>query len=209
MSTTPFVRRHIFRLPLQKLFSTREFLMYGTRGSIDKALSRLVKRGVIVRLARGIFVRAGSILSSITAFDMAKIKAESFGKQIATWGGDLAKELGIMTWQGSKKVYCVNGSSSSFKFGDMTIQFKKACARKMRFGDNPAGKTLRALWYLGRLCVDDICVEKSMRSCFRVDRQEIRQSLGWLPAWLGSHFLKMTLPLAAFQNYPPLEKAQV
>lgn len=205
MSTTPFVRRHIFRLPLQKLFTTREFLLYGPRAAIDQALSRLVKKGVIVRLTRGVFVRSGSNLTTITPFDLAKAKADSFGKQIARWGGDLAYELRLIEKPCNKHIFCVNGSSSSFKFGDITIQLKKTCARKMRFGDNKAGVVLRALWHLGKLQVNALCVDRSMLTCKRQDQHEIRSSLCWLPTWLSKHFIKMTLPREAFLNYPPLE----
>ena len=208
-STTPFVRRHIFRLPLQKLFTTREFLLYGPRATIDQSLSRLVKKEVIVRVARGILVRYGSNLSKITPFDMAKAKAESFGKQIARWGGDIAHELGLIEKQSKEHIFCVNGSSSSFKFGEMTIHLRKVCARKMRFGENKAGKVLRALWHLGKFQVDAMCVDRSLRTCLRPDREEIRGSLCWLPTWLSNHFINMVLHREAFLNYPPLEKIQV
>lgn len=79
----------------------------------------------------------------------------------------------------------------------------------MRFGENKAGKVLRALWYMGKFQVNAMCIDKSMRTCLRQDRHEIRGSVGWVPTWLNKHFIKMILPREAFENYPPLEKIQV
>lgn len=200
MHTTTFIRRYIFRLPLGQLFTTREFLLYGSRASVDQALSRLVKKGIIVRLARGVFVREGSDLKRISVLALASVKAESFGKHIAAWGGHLAHKLGLITEQDHKEIFCVNGSTSSFKFGSVTIHFRKTCARKIRFGDNRAGTALRALWHLGRFQCSPSQVMMATLKCLRTDREEIRMSLSWLPEWLSSYFLPMSLPLAAFQN---------
>ena len=55
MYTSAHIRRYIFSLTDNAIFSTREFLNFGKRAAIDKCLSRLVKRGEIIRLARGLF----------------------------------------------------------------------------------------------------------------------------------------------------------
>ena len=91
----------------------------------------------------------------------------------------------------------------------MTIHLRKVCARKMRFGENKAGKVLRALWHLGKFQVDAMCVDRSLLTCNRLDRQEIRGSLCWLPTWLSNNFITMVLHREAFWNYPPIEKIQV
>ncbi|MBI4533459.1 MAG: type IV toxin-antitoxin system AbiEi family antitoxin domain-containing protein, partial [Candidatus Melainabacteria bacterium] len=57
MFTSSFIKRHIYRLPLDKIFSTRDFLIYGSRTAVDQTLAKLVKKGMIIRLARGVFVK--------------------------------------------------------------------------------------------------------------------------------------------------------
>lgn len=202
--TIAFIRRHIFRLPLQKLFTTREFLIYGKRPAIDKGLSRLVKKGVIIRICRGVFIRAGSKLNLVSPFDVARAKSESYGKKISHVGGHFAQELGLLAMDSSAHVYAVNGSSSSFKLRDITIHLRKTSVRKMQFGDSLAGKIIRALWDLGKHSVDVFVVDKALRSCLRYDLHELRQSLCALPTWLSTYFVRMTLPRAAFENYPPI-----
>lgn len=200
MHTTNLVRRRISQLPLGRLFTTRDFLVFGTRASVDKELSRLVKKGIILRLARGVFVRQHSHLADISAADVARVKAESFGKQLATWGGNAARELGLITDGSDQLLFCVNGSSSSFKFGGITIYLRKTCARKLRLNDSRAGKALRALWHIGKDRINATWIENATRTCRRTDREEIRLALSCPPAWLSRHFLHWRLPPAAF-NY--------
>ena len=51
------IRQHISRLEKSQPFTTKEFLIYGTRTAVDQTLCRLVKDGFIVRLARGVFAK--------------------------------------------------------------------------------------------------------------------------------------------------------
>ena len=57
MSTAQAIQNGIRKLPRGKPFTRARFLKYGSHGSVDRALSRLVGRGEILRVARGVFVR--------------------------------------------------------------------------------------------------------------------------------------------------------
>ncbi|MBI4532657.1 MAG: type IV toxin-antitoxin system AbiEi family antitoxin domain-containing protein [Candidatus Melainabacteria bacterium] len=201
MFTSSFIKRHIVRLPLDKIFSTRELLIYGSRTAVDQTLSKLVKMGRIIRLARGVFVKEGSNIEKITVCDVAQKKAESFGKQIATWGGLLAVKLGLTTDGHHEHVYCISGSSSSFKFGDVTVHLRKVCARKMYLSTNIPGQFLHALWHLGKQRLDELRKSPWLPVLLkRTDREYIRSSVHLIPTWLASAFLHWHLPRAAFQN---------
>jgi len=66
MVTSSYVRRYINRLAPNTLFSTSQLLSCGKRAAVDQALSRLVKRGDIIRLTRGLFLRDAYTGSSIS-----------------------------------------------------------------------------------------------------------------------------------------------
>ena len=53
MLTISSIQRFISALPKNRIFTTREVLIFGTRGAVDRALGRLVKTERIVRLATG------------------------------------------------------------------------------------------------------------------------------------------------------------
>lgn len=55
--STTEVQQFVERQPEGAPFSPTELLLYGTRASIDQALSRWTKDGVIERVARGVYVK--------------------------------------------------------------------------------------------------------------------------------------------------------
>jgi len=178
-------------------------LIYGPRSAIDQCLAGLVKKGLIIRLARGVFVREGSNLNQITVEDVARAKAEAFGKQLATWGGVLASRLGLAPegQQQRERIFCVSGSSSSFKFREVTVVFRKTCTRKMLLNASFAGQFLHALWHLGLGGVKALTAEQADRvSLNRPIKEEIRLKVGSVPAWLAAVFLHWTLPRCALDS---------
>ena len=192
MYTANFIRQFISSLPTNKLFTTRDVLVYGTRASVDQILYRLVKAGVLMRLARGVFAKQDSDNPhNFSYFDIAKVKARAFAKQVAAHGSDLAYELGLIPKledNNDKFTFCVNGSTSKFKADKTTIYFKRACARRTALSDSRAGKALRALWHIGRFDIDHATVMKAGKSFLRQDFEEVRRSAGLLPDWLNAQF---------------------
>ncbi len=186
--TTSLIRRHIFGLPLGQIFTSRELLSYGRRPAVDQAIARLVRSNVIVRLARGVFVRDGSPTPS--AFEIARAKAEAFGKKLAAHGQTLAFELGLLPEPPPAPTFAVSGSSSSFQLGTTRVRLQKTATRKLLLGDEPAGRVLRALWQLGNKMIDCSRLAMATASLGRTDRLAIRRAAALLPAWLTHHFLR-------------------
>src|SRR5271155_2175776 len=116
MGTTSNIISHINRLSKDQIFTTRELLSYGSRTAIDKALGRMVKSERIVRLCRGVFIRDPG-LKKPTALEVARAKAHAFGKRIAVYGANIAKELGLVDFFPTEPVFLVSGRSSSFRYG--------------------------------------------------------------------------------------------
>ncbi|MBI4534527.1 MAG: hypothetical protein HY711_11335 [Candidatus Melainabacteria bacterium] len=108
-----------------------------------------------------------------------------------------------MSQECKEHIYCVNGSSSSFKFGDVTVYLHKACARKMQLGTDKSGQVLQALWHLGKQKLDELrSIPLSPIWFKRTEKEHIRLSLHLVPAWLASVFLHWRLPKAALRNSP-------
>lgn len=185
------IRRHILRLGTGKPFTTRDLLNYGTRAAVDQATSRLVKDGEIMRLARGVFFAPALGRQKVfTAFEIARIKAESFGKRIITYAGRAAERLGLTYESERKLIFSINGSSSSFKFGEAIIHFRKTSARKMHLADGKAGLVIRSLWHLGKLACTRQMISKACQSLDRQGRFEIKQRAAFMPYWLSNIFMR-------------------
>lgn len=181
MCCSSYIRRHVWELPIGQLCATRDFLTYGSRGAVDQALSRLVKSGILIRVARGVFIREGSIMPS--AMEVARAKARAFGKEIARHAADLAKELGLTNVVSQVQRFAVNGRSSSFLLGAARIFLKGTSMRKMRLANSRAGDAIRALWHLGYCDPQHIYLATS--DFTREDRNEFRRLVAWMPTWLA------------------------
>ncbi len=105
------------------MFTTGQLLHLGNRNSIDIQLCRMVKSGVIKRLASGVFMKPSAKHAVPTAGEIAKIKAERFGKII----GDRLPAKAT-----SKAVFYTNGCKSSFKSIQGRLYFKQRAIRNLK-----------------------------------------------------------------------------
>jgi len=195
---TAFIRRFVFKFPLDKIFTTRDCLKFGLRRAVDSALFRLVEEGIIIRLARGVFIRDGSDLKAIGAWKVAEAKARAFGKEIAGHGAKIAMELGLIPQSRTPmKFYVSGGHSSSFRFGKVVIYFKGVSAKRMGIAYSKAGKAVRALWHLGRRNFTPNLLQAAKVGLRRSDEDELRESIRWMPAWLADRIVTRSIPWGA------------
>src|SRR5262249_39792644 len=138
MWTTAQIRRQLARMAGTKPFSIREFLACGARAAVDQAFARLVKNGELIRVARGLYIKATSPLPSV--LEVALAKAAAFQRTIAMHGSQAALLLKISEKLSQNQtvkehVFATSGRSSSFRFGNQVIRFVGASARKLQLGD--------------------------------------------------------------------------
>lgn len=188
MCTSTFIRRHVLSLPQGAIFSTREMLNYGRRSAVDQCLYRMVKTGRIIRLAWGLFMKDDIGATTASSFTVATEKARAFGKQIMIDAIDAAKLLGLSPVRNKSITYAVEGHSSSFKYGKITIHLKGICARKMSLGDGSIGLAIKALWQLGMGACDLNALASATANFRRPERLQFRQSCHLMPAWMTNLF---------------------
>lgn len=188
MYTSVYIRRHIFSLNRDAIFATREFLRFGKRAAVDKCLSRLVKRGDIIRLARGIFKRlSSSELPSL--FIIAYHKARAFERKIAISPMIAALRLDLSSENNEVAEYAISGHSSKFHIGKTTVCFKGINARKMLVGDGSVGLAIKGLSYLGQRRFDQETAMKARRIFNSSDRLQLKLSAYLMPGWLTNGLL--------------------
>lgn len=185
MWTTAQIKRHIANLKPGELFTTRNLLLYGKRGAIDQAVYVLVESDQILRLARGVFMKPALTKRVVTAFEIAQVKAAAFGKQLVSHAVDAATKLGLTEKGNEAPTYFVNGSSSSFRFGNIVIYLKRASMRKVILGDDKAGLAIKALWSLGKDALSKTSVMLATNEFGRQDRKKLHYIKDLMPAWLS------------------------
>ena len=94
MDTTALIKRHIDKMKLNEMFTTRDMLNYGRRATIDCIMHNLVVTGEIIRLAWGLFVKAGSNVEELTPEMVASKKAQAFNKGIINSSAAAARHVG-------------------------------------------------------------------------------------------------------------------
>jgi hypothetical protein len=151
----------------------------------------------LIRLARGVYLKGGATETVPSPLEVARVKAQAFGKILVKHGADLAREFGLVTEPAQAPTFLVNGRSSSFGFGELVINLKGTCMKKIYLGDCIAGEVVRALWHVGKKGCNSAAIAMVTRRCGRVERQLFRQSARWMPGWMSSQFRNLRLPLVS------------
>ena len=131
MQTSAEIRRHIFSLAEGKLFTSREFLSHGKRGTVDQNLDRLVKRGVIVRIAHGVFMRETASGWRPSIQEIAAAKARWSGKEIYACTSYKSNSDGSNRTE-QAAVFLCSGGRSTFSYEGQTIRLKTVSNAKSK-----------------------------------------------------------------------------
>lgn len=110
----------------------KELLHLGSRAAVDQVLSRLVRRSILLRASRGIYVlpvasRFGTRAPS--AVKMVEGLANQRGETIVSHGAAAANALGLTTQVPMRAVYLTSGPSRRLKLGAQMIEFRHAPMR--------------------------------------------------------------------------------
>jgi len=181
---TEYIYRHITRLPPSTIFTTRELLLYGKRSAVDQALYRMVKAKVLIRLARGVFVRDDS--SNPSPLEIAAVKAAAYGKKLFTFGQTLLNEFGLSSANDqTKATFAVNSHSSSFWTIQGRVYLRGIGPRKVALSETEVGQIVYALWHLGASQCSQQEVTTITRNLKRTEREQFRLAASLMPAWLN------------------------
>ncbi|MBC8000227.1 MAG: hypothetical protein IAF58_19890 [Leptolyngbya sp.] len=212
MATAVFVRSYISKLPEGQIFATRELLTFGKRSAVDKVLQTLTLKGAILRLARGIFVRADVGLETPSLEEIVRAKARAFSKLAVSLGCVVAKKFGLKkstkNMSPKQKVqhkkneevnescagrYAIVGATTSFETVHGRVLFKAVAPRKHILAQNKVGRILVALWHLGKSSSVEFEALQSMARLKRPEKKLIKKLAAWTPSWLNQYFLNGTL----------------
>ncbi len=155
MSTARTIRSGIRKLPRGKTFTRARFLKYGSHGAVDRALSRLVGRGEILRVARGVFVRPKTSRFVATVqpdvLEVVKAIAHKNGETIQVHGAEAARRFKLSTQVPISPMFYTNGSSRIIRIGSFSVRMVHTSnRRRLQFAGEATGAALSALWYLGK-----------------------------------------------------------
>lgn len=117
-------------------FFVSDFVSYGNRNAVNKALERLTGKGLMIRVARGIYCYPkiekvyglGVVPPSLE--DIAKAMAKRDGAKIVPTGLFAQYQLGLTQQVPMNVVYLTDGASRTIDLGEgKNIKFKRASPR--------------------------------------------------------------------------------
>ena len=155
MPTARAIRAGIRKLPKGKPFTSERFLKHGSHSAVDRTLSRLVERGEIQRLARGVFVRprtsrfVGTVLPDV--LEVVEAIARNNGETVQVHGAEAVRRFRLSTQVPTEPVFYTSASSRAIRITKITVRMVHTSNRqRLQFAGEAAGTALSALWYLGK-----------------------------------------------------------
>lgn len=177
------------------VFVPMEFLNLGSRQAIDIVLHRLVRKGTIRRLARGIydFPKEHSILGKLQP-SPDKIAEALVGRdctRIQPTGAYAANILGLSEQVPAKVVFLTDGPSRTVKIGATTIQLRRTTPKNMAMAGRLSGLLVQALRELGKENITAERIEHLKRTIPLDERQDLLKDIRMAPEWMHSIFRKL------------------
>ena len=188
MLTVPSqVMKHAAESPEGSLLHPKGLLHLGSRVAVDQALSRLARRGQLIRVCQGLYVRpietrfgprppaVEKVIASLSAL---------WGETIVPCGGAAANALGLTTQVPVRSVYLTSGPSRRLKLGEMMVDLRHALRWQLVAPHRPAGDAVRALAWLGpeEVAASLDVIERKLST---EDFDELAASRAVVPAWIA------------------------
>ena len=191
MSTAKAVQAAIRKLPRGRPFTGAHFLKLGTRGAVDRTLSRLVADGEIRRLAHGVFVRprisrfVGAVIPDL--HEVVEAIARGNGETLQIHGAEAARRFRLSTQVPIAPVFHTSGSTRTIRVAGTAVRMVHTSnRRRLQFAGEPTGAAISALWYLGKDNVTPETVATIKAALGPAEFEKLRSAD--MPAWMQKAF---------------------
>jgi hypothetical protein len=177
------------------VFIPNDFLDLGGRDAVDKALSRLTARGVIRRLARGLYEypREHPELGTLSP-DLEKVAKALAGKhriRLQPAGAYAANLLGLSEQVPAKIVFLTDGPSRTVKIGRQEIHLRRTTPRNMAAAGRLSGLLMQAFRSLGRQHITRQRLARLKLTLPAKERKQLIKDLPLAPTWMHPFFREL------------------
>lgn len=177
------------------VFTPKHFIDFGTRGSVDMALSRLAQGGDIRRIGRGLYdyPRLHDKLGALTpdAEMIAQAMSAQSGDRLAPSAAAAANRLGLSTQVPSKTSYATTGRTRVRKAAGRSVTLKHTRAPVLDNASDAVNGVVQFLAELGRDRVDEGAISQLAARLDERDVQALIKGRPQMPGWMGDVALKI------------------
>lgn len=185
---TETILEKVNALPEGTPVSAKMLLYLGTRAAIDQSLSRLVRRGKLLRAGRGLYVspvknRFGSHAPSVER--LVEELSVQRGETIVPSGATSANALGLTTQVPTRTIYLTSGRSRKLMLGKQVVHLQHVPSWQLTLAKEPAGEIVRALAWAGPERAQEVLKEIDGKVP-RSELQKINQHISLFPGWMAN-----------------------
>lgn len=187
MTTAEKIEAYAAELAEGETLSAKELLHLGERASIDQALSRLVKRGALLRVGRGMYARPVTSRFGTRAPSPEAVLhhlAMKTGETIAPSGAAGANMLGLTPQNPIKPVYLTSGQTRALTLGGQTVELRHAASWQLREPETKPGHAMRALAWFGEAHAAE-AIGQLRATLAPEELSELYALRGTVPGWMA------------------------
>lgn len=171
-----------------KIFFPSNFSKYGSSTAVRQALNRIEDRGILKRLAKGIYLfpkthkDLGILLPTLEELAMAIAKRDK--ARIIPTGLYALNKLGLSTQVPVNVVYLTDGSSRKITIGKGSIKFKSAPPKLLAAKSEKMILIIQALKYIKKDKVTQEIKNKILRHITLVSHTDLQHDVKLAPSWI-------------------------
>jgi len=170
------------------LFFTEDFLSFGSAKAVAKALERLVEKGDVSRVARGIYARLESdpLLGVLkpTTEAIAQAIAKRDKARIVPTGILALNALGLSTQMPMNVVYLSDGAARKIDLGKRKILFKKTAPKNLATIGNISSLVIQALKVIGKDKVTENEIQIILKHLAKEEMHRLEHDIRLAPEWI-------------------------
>lgn len=177
------------------VFTPKDFIDIASRNNIGIILHRLVQKGFIRKLGRGLYdfpakhPKLGTLAATPDA--IANAIAARSGDIIQPSGAQLANQLGLDTQVPAKPSYITSGNSTRKKIANYPITLNHSKFLNKTSLNINVIKVINALHHLGKNNISDDTITKCKKILSKKDKSQLKKNLVQFPHWMIQFILKI------------------
>lgn len=178
------------------VFTPKDFIDIAPRNTIGITLHRLLKKGIIRNVGRGIYdypyqhPKLGTFSPSQDGIVQAV--ATKSGDIIQPSGAMLANMLGLDNQVPAKISYLTSGKTEDKKIGNHSLKMRHSRFLSGTNLNSNVVRVINAIHYLGKRNITDVIINKCKKILTHKDKSQLRKNLARLPDWMIPFALKIT-----------------
>ena len=185
---TKQIRERIVSQGENSLYMVRDFADLNNDGLVTRALSRLEKDGMLIRISQGIYLypkrnRFGILKPNID--EIAVAIAQKDKARIIPSGLTALNKLGLSTQVTMNAVYLTDASAREIKIGNRTIVFKRSAPRNFAYKTDIFPLVVGAMKEIGEANLTDNqlrIIKETINRC--EDKEAIMYDYNIAPGWI-------------------------